>query len=278
MSPVAIVCGHVTLDRRGADLVPGGSVYYAGHAYRALGVATRVLAGAGEDYPQSELDGLERRLVPAPCTTIFENKHDAQGRRTQRVEAVAPALAASDLPDAWLGADVLHLAPVIAEVDVAAFARAARAKLVGLGVQGMVRQVKLDGAVVQPLWQFAPEAMRGVDVAFLSEDDVVGQGNLVERLSLVVPLVVLTLGVKGCQLIERGRTRHVGIYPTKEVDPTGAGDVFAAGFLAGLAQGQGPVDAARLGAAAASIVVEGIGGATLPRIGEARRRAEQIAV
>ena len=62
------------------------------------------------------------------------------------------------------------------------------------------------------------------------------------------------------------------------MDPTGAGDVFAAAMLLALARGDDPVSAARLGAAAASIVVEGRGGETLARVGEAWERVARVPV
>ena len=62
------------------------------------------------------------------------------------------------------------------------------------------------------------------------------------------------------------------------MDPTGAGDVFAAAFLLALARGDDPVDAARLGAAAASIVVEGRGGDALPRLGETWARVAGVPI
>jgi sugar/nucleoside kinase (ribokinase family) len=115
-------------------------------------------------------------------------------------------------------------------------------------------------------------------VVILGEDDVRGQGDLVARLARAVPLVAFTLGAQGCALLERGRTRRVGAFPTREVDPTGAGDVFAAGLLFALAGGAEPVEAARLGAAAASFVVEGVGGAELGRVGGAFSRVAGVPV
>jgi hypothetical protein len=62
----------------------------------------------------------------------------------------------------------------------------------------------------------------------VGEDDLRGQGDLVARLAAVVPIVVFTAArrLRG----DRGRpARPRGVFPTREVDPTGAGDVFAAG-------------------------------------------------
>ena len=277
-APVALVCGHVTLDRAAGALVPGGAAYYAGHALRALGARVRVLAGAGADFPPAALAGLDVALVPAPRTTVFENVHAPDGARSQRVLAAAPALDPTSLPEAWRSADLLLLAPVLGEVAPDRFRAAVRARAVGLGVQGLVRAVAPDGAVHQPRWEFDPALLAGVDAAFLGEDDVRGQGDLVARLAASVPVVAFTHGRAGCELVLRGRTRRVGAYPTREVDPTGAGDVFAAAMLLALSRGADPVDAARLGAAAASVVVEGVGGEALPRVGEAPGRAARVPV
>lgn len=277
-APAVLVCGHVTLDRAPDGLRPGGSATYAGLAWRALGARVRVLTAAGPDFPGAALTGLEVVRLPSPCTTVFENVHGPDGRRTQRVEGTAVPLDPALLPPDWREADVLHLAPVLREVDVAAFRAAVRARVVGVGVQGLVRVVSAGGAVVQPPGALDPAALRGVDAVVLGDDDAAGQGDLVARLAAAVPMVVFTHGAAGCEVIAGGRIRRVGIFPAVEVDPTGAGDVFTAGFLLGLARGEAPVDAARLGAAAASIAVEGRGIDALHRVGEAEARAARVPV
>ncbi len=277
-APLALVCGHVTLDRTPDGLLPGGSATYAGLAWHALGARVRVLTAAAPDFPSDALRALELRVQPSARTTTFENRLAADGARTQRVEAVASPLEPDLLPPSWREADVLHLAPVLDELDVPALRSAVRARVVGLGVQGLVRVVAADGAVTQPRLELDPAWLRGIDAAFLGDDDVRGQGDLVARLAAAVPVVVFTHGQAGCEVIAGGRSRRVGIYPAREVDPTGAGDVFAAGFLLALARGGAPVEAARLGAAAASIAVEGRGIAALHRIGEAHARAALVPV
>ncbi len=272
VSPCVLVCGHVTLDRYGDALLPGGSAYYSGQTYRALGARVRVATAAGPDFPRQALAGLEVELAPAPCTTSFENRYDADGRRSHSVSAIAPRLDPARLAPAWRTVDLLHLAPVIAEVELRAWLGAVTARLVGLGVQGCVRAVLPGGEVAQPRWEFDPADLAGVSAACLGEDDLEGQGDLLDRLVAAVPIVALTRSDRGCDVIVRGRTRRLGVYPTREVDPTGAGDVFAAGFLLGLARGEAPLEAARLGAAAASVVVEGRAGEALGRVGEAYAR------
>jgi sugar/nucleoside kinase (ribokinase family) len=278
--PAFVVVGHVTLDRRGDALVPGGSAWYAARALAALGAAPRVVTAAGPDFPPDALAGIPTAVRDAAATTVFENVHGADGRRTQRVLAAAPPLSPADLPpgEAWRRADALLLAPVLDELVPRAFLDAIRAPVVGLGVQGLLRRVGPTGAVTQPRWEPAPDALDGVGIAFLGEDDLVGQGDLVARLAARVAVVVLTHGPRGCEVWAAGRRAEVGVHPSREVDPTGAGDAFAAGFLRAVVGGADPVEAARLGAAAGSISVEGVGGDALGRMGEAFGRARLVPI
>jgi 1D-myo-inositol 3-kinase len=277
-APEVLVCGHATLDRAGCGLTPGGTVYYAGQAWRALGARVRVLTAAAPDLPPAALEGLDALIQPSPRTTTFENVYAPDGTRTQRVEVAAPRLDPARLPAAWRSPDVLHLGPLLGETPLAAFREEVSARVTGLCAQGLVRAVGPDGRVSQPRWDFDPAELAFLDAVCLGEDDVVGQGDLVGRLAAAVPIVAFTHGSRGCELIVRGRLRRVGIFPVTERDPTGAGDVFAAGLLLGLARGEDPVDAARLGAAAASIVVEARGGEALSRTGEAFARAARVPV
>jgi hypothetical protein len=279
MTPLRVlVCGHVTLDRYGDALLPGGSAYYAGHAYRALGAHVRVTTAAGPDFPRQALAGLEAEVAPAPWTTSFENRYGADGRRSHSVSAIAQHLESSHLAAPWRTPDLLHLAPVVGEVDLRAWLGVVSARLVGLGVQGCVRAVLPGGKVSQPRWEFDRADLAGVSAACLGEDDLDGQGDLLDRLAAAVPIVAFTHSGRGCDVIVRGRTRRLGVYRTCEIEPTGAGDVFAAGFLLGLARGDDPVEAARLGTAAASVVVEGRAGKTLGRVGEAYARLASVPV
>jgi sugar/nucleoside kinase (ribokinase family) len=275
--PLALVVGHVTLDRTPAGtLRPGGSAYYGALALAALGARVRVLTAAAADFPREALAGVEALVLPSPATTTFENAYDAAGRRTQRVEAAAERLDPEALPEGWRDVDLLLLAPVLGELVPAAFTRAVRARVRGLGLQGLVRQVLPGGAVAPRRLEVTPGALAGLDLAVLGEDEALGQPGLVAALAAALPLVAFTRGRSGCDLLSGAATRHVGVHPAREVDPTGAGDVFAAATLLALARGDEPGAAARLGAAAASIVIEGRGGEALGRVGEAWERAPRI--
>jgi sugar/nucleoside kinase (ribokinase family) len=73
-------------------------------------------------------------------------------------------------------------------------------------------------------------------------------------------IAIVTRSEKGCVVISRETTEIVPAFPVEQViDTTGAGDLFAAGFLFGLARSADYRAAARLGALAAAEVIQHLG-------------------
>jgi 1D-myo-inositol 3-kinase len=277
-----LAVGHITHDRLGDGFVPGGCAYYAAHTWQALGARSQLVTVVGEDFVCDHVfTELEAQATRTGKTTVFTNQYPHSGPRVQYVEALAPPVVPDQLPKDWRSPDVLFLGPVLNEVDISAWTRSTGARFSAIGVQGYIRDAGEAGSlgrrkVIPRRWIPAREELQGVDVVCLSDEDLIGQGDLLERLRDVVPVVALTHERKGCDIIEGGRRSWVGIHPAREVDPTGAGDTFAAGLLFGLAQGGSPEEAARLGAACASIIIEGVAGENLPRMQEAFARAKRI--
>jgi adenosine kinase len=78
-----------------------------------------------------------------------------------------------------------------------------------------------------------------------------------EELIMMVPIVITTLGAKG-SIIET-RNDSIGIKPVKQVkvvDPTGAGDAYRSGFLAGYVRGYDLLTCGQMGSVAAAYTVE----------------------
>lgn len=75
--------------------------------------------------------------------------------------------------------------------------------------------------------------------------------------------VVVKLGAAGSLLYHPRTNRfdHIPVVPVVAVDPTGAGDAYAGGFLAGLLKTGDPLEAALWATVSASFVVEGYGAA-----------------
>lgn len=76
-----------------------------------------------------------------------------------------------------------------------------------------------------------------------------------------VPLRVTTLGAKGARVEQHGQpTVEVGVVPEdRKADPTGVGDAFRAGFVAGMAWGADHERSAQIGATLAAYVIETVG-------------------
>ena len=73
-------------------------------------------------------------------------------------------------------------------------------------------------------------------------------------------LGVVTRSEKGCIIIKGDETWEVPAFPiAKLIDTTGAGDMFAAGFLAGLARGRDMTACGRLGVLAAAEIIQHLG-------------------
>ncbi|MGI8588614.1 MAG: carbohydrate kinase family protein [Chloroflexia bacterium] len=79
--------------------------------------------------------------------------------------------------------------------------------------------------------------------------------EIVDRLSGLVPLVLLKLGADGCLLAWEGERRYLPAVPVNVIDTTGAGDAFAAGFVVEYLTSRDPVAAAEAANRAAASVV-----------------------
>lgn len=109
-------------------------------------------------------------------------------------------------------------------------------------------------------------AVAGVDVvvANLAEGRLLTAldepGEVVDVLAGRFTVVALTLGEEGAIVATAGESARIAPRPAVPVDPTGAGDAFAAGFVSALAAGEGLVTAGRRGTALAARAVEQLGG------------------
>lgn len=93
-----------------------------------------------------------------------------------------------------------------------------------------------------------------------------------ELLSLGIGTVLLKLGMDGCLIATQLGITHIPAYSApRVVDTTGAGDAFAGGFLAATLKGCRLEESARVGQAAAALVVAKVGGhAGAPTVSELR--------
>jgi len=104
-----------------------------------------------------------------------------------------------------------------------------------------------------------------IDILFVNEEEagILEQSDAdaaLETLAKDVPLVVMTRGPKGAVAVRGDERASVAAEPVDQVkDTTGAGDLFAAGFLHGHAKGEGLEECLRLGAICAGEVISHYG-------------------
>jgi sugar/nucleoside kinase (ribokinase family) len=105
-----------------------------------------------------------------------------------------------------------------------------------------------------------------VDILFGNEDEVRSLyevddvHDVIQLIGDHVELAALTLGAKGSILVSGERVEHVDAEPVLDLmDTTGAGDLYAAGVLFGLARGRDLAEAGRLGSLAAAECIAHVG-------------------
>lgn len=255
-----LAIGHVTRDLTGSGFVLGGTVSYAARTARALGCRVGIITSAAPDLDLSQaLNGIIVACIPAATTTTFENVYTSTGRH-QVIHAVARTLTPEVVPTDWRG-EIVHLGPVARECDpalVTAFADA----FIGLTPQGWMRCWDTTGRVSRCQWEGAEELLARADAVVLSEEDVGGDMALVARYAAQTRLLVVTEGARGCTVHTQGQVHHFPAPTVREVDPTGAGDVFAAAFFVRLYRRGDPWEAARFAncVAARSVTRRGLDG------------------
>ncbi len=105
-----------------------------------------------------------------------------------------------------------------------------------------------------------------VDILFANEMELLALYETedldaaVAKLGAAAPLAAVTRSEKGCVVLSDGARSDAPADPIATlVDTTGAGDLFAAGFLYGVARGRDPETCGRMGCLAASEVIQHLG-------------------
>lgn len=280
------VAGHLTIDdihRPGTQTLPGtigGAAGYAALGASLTGCAVRVVSRVGADYPVGALhtDRVDCGRVDTVAVLVLPGasirnvaRYTASGDRRFQVADRDRLLQLTPVPDDLTGADLgqqpwVLVAPATLDQQ--------EALVTGLRATGA--RIALDTelhylhepdaaqhlqAITRQVDYFLPsiEHLRHLH----GPDAVASPAGLLQVLpGYGCPAVLVKCGINGVLLIEvePHRATTVPAVPDIDVaDPTGAGDGFNGGFLAGLAQGQTTLAAAASGAVAASFVVQSTG-------------------
>jgi sugar/nucleoside kinase (ribokinase family) len=270
-----LVLGHVTVDRLdGQRVVLGGTATYAALTARNLGARVGIHTSAS--YEPGLVDTLYGTMVarvPAEYTSCFVNEY-VDGRRRQTIESVAERLTYEQLLPEWRNPPIVHLGPLCQELDASLVTRFPRS-LIGVTPQGWMRAWSEDGVVHAVEWADAERVLARADAVVISEDDVADR-SIIRDWAARARMLVVTLGDRGCDVYragEDGPYHSPAFRSGTEVDPTGAGDVFAAAFFWHLHQSGGDWRrAADWANCVASFVVEQRGHKGVPKLTEVEKR------
>jgi len=257
-----LVIGHVTRDLAGDAFTIGGTVSYSSRTALALGCRVGVVTSASQDLVLDEVfQGIELCRVPSDVTTTFENIY-LPGERQQILHSVADVLMPDALPANW-SADIVHIGPIARECSVS-LSQAFDGAFLGITPQGWMRRWDEQGHVGYGEWEDAESWLARADSVVLSDEDVRGDQSVVASYAAQTKLLVVTHGVVGCTVYQNGRSRHFDAQSVRQVDPTGAGDIFAAAFFVALRHGNDPWRAAHFANCVAACSVTRSGLAAVP--------------
>ncbi len=224
------------------------------HRVRAEGVDTRAV----------------RRVADRPTGVYFREEvagalRVSYYRRGSAASALAPG--AFELP-LLSGASFLHLTGITGALspECAEFLTWAARTARGVGVR-----VSYDVNYRSRLWE--PDAARAATEALLPYVDVLLVGDeeaaalwgwdertCLERFADTGPReVVVKLGARGCAAVVDGDRYASPGFDVRQLDPVGAGDAFAAGYLAATIWGRAPEDRLRTANAMGAFCVQNLG-------------------
>jgi sugar/nucleoside kinase (ribokinase family) len=258
-------------------------------ALSRLGYASTLVGGVGADYRarlerEMHSSGIKTHLFQTRQTGGFAlNYLDDQGNRTLSILGIADPLPSDLIPADE--AEFILLGPILSEItlDLVKNLRDKFTVPILLDPQGLLRTIH-DGNISHELSQAF------VDIAALS---TIIKANEVETLVATginarqdpesavrelykygCKIAVVTLAEAGSIIYDGQSSTSIPPYTTQALDPTGAGDTYAAGFIVKYIETPGDLTAVGCFASAvASVMVENIG----PEFPLTRQEADQRA-
>ncbi len=251
-----LVVGSVAFDTvrtpfgSGEEVLGGSAVYFSVAA--SYFTEVRLVAAVGEDFGEAQSAVLRERSVDlrglqavAGRTFRWEGEYgdDLNSARTLKTELGVLGTFRPEIPDAFRDSEVVFLANIDPEIQ--------------LEVLRQVRSPRLVACDTMNFWiEGKPEALRRtlakVDILLINDAEarmLAGEKNLVKAARAIRAMgpstVVVKRGEYGAVMFRDGSTFSAPAYPLETVlDPTGAGDSFAGGFIGYLASRGEATDAA----------------------------------
>jgi tagatose kinase len=269
------------LDQPGPFIGPfpsGAPFIFAVQAAR-LGATTAAVGSVGDDafgrclIDQLRLDGVEIqgvRILPTHTTGVAFVAYNADGSRHfvfHIAQSAAGQLSPDMLDDSlFAGLGCLHLMGSTLSIHQEALKTGLRALNMA---QAAGAKISFDPNLRPELMPpaTAREVFRPIidaaDLLIPTAEELLiltGQTEISAAVNLLLEdhpdrIIIITQGAKGCQVITQAGSEQIAGFKVDEIDPTGAGDCFDAGFLVQWLAGAEPAKAARFANACGALAV-----------------------
>ena len=265
LKEISYVCiGHVCHDIVSDGVILGGTASYASIVGTRLGMKSGVVTSYAKNFEFSkrfEEYDIGLWVQESAETTSFRNIYE-NGNRTQFMPSRADTIRPETLPQFESCLQAVQLCLIADEIDHDLLDSLPSDVVVGATIQGWLRNIDSNGLVSAKMPDL--QLFEHIELVFMSDDDIREVPQLLEQIIDIVPIVILTRGKHGADVYENGVKRTFPSFPSKEVDPTGAGDVFSTAFIISYSHNPNIARACSFAHCAASLSIEGIGVQSIP--------------
>lgn len=244
----------------------GGCAPNIAYSLALLGASARIVATAGWDFADYRSWLVEQGVDVGGVRTMHEEMTATCFITTDRADCQITGFfpgamqSARDLSLAELAGEKAAVAIIAPDDPVAMLRHCQEARSCGLPFffDASFQVTALDGAALA-------EAAEGATGLFLNDYEFAvfqqKTGKTADAICREHELVIITYGAEGSEILLRdGQSVKVpAAKPAQMVDPTGAGDAYRGGFLAGLIQGKDLASCGRMGSLAACFCIENYG-------------------
>ncbi len=228
------------------DKIVGGSATYVAYAAANFVTPIQQISIVGYDFPQGEMSEMKNRGISLDGVEIIKDKKSFFWSGIYHMDMNSRDTLITDLnvledfnpivPDAYQGAEFLMLGNLMPKLQMSVIDQlTVRPKLIVLDTMNFWMDVAIDDL---------KEVLKKVDVLLVNDAEarqLSGELSLVKAARKIIQMgpqfLIIKKGEHGALLFHEEHVFFAPALPLEEViDPTGAGDTFAGGFIGHLAK------------------------------------------
>jgi len=246
-----VVLGHVAIDHiifpnKREIILPGGAAAAVATSAALSGAKVGLVTKIGKDFPREWMKSLEKildirgvRVLEGKTMHIYMIYHEDGSVDAPVDMGVAEKMGETPIPTEYLDSKIFHISPIPPEEQLKAIKR----------LKGKRISIDFNPTYIED-YKTKRDLMREIvsmaEIIFPNEREamtITGENDIRKAAEKLhewgAKTIVITMGERGVLLYDGSSFKKFRALPIKEiVDPTGAGDAFAGGFLAYYAKGK----------------------------------------